>query len=335
MVKFFNRRNVAVAVIVLAAFLGWKYWTGRKPDLKGQKTAIVKRADVTQALVVSGKIKVGRVATVNFLAAGKLGYLRVHEGDSVKRGQTLAGLDVGDAQAAQTAAYYKYLAADANAKEVEDSVKGHDKDETFAQKNDRVAAQTARDIAYDNWLTAQRAVKYAYLVAPFAGIVTKSTLAGVGDTVGIADGVTIVDPASVYFAGEIDESDIAGVSHGQPMTVELDAYPEAKIAGTVSQVAFESTLSSSGATVFEVRVMLPESDLGKYRIGMNGDAIMVVAQAKQALVVPVEAVDEDMVTVVEGEKTRRVQVKTGVSDDISVEVAGEIREGQVVWIDRK
>lgn len=330
--KRLTKRNAVILVVVLG-LVGW--WGFRSNAAKSEvkvKTAVVTRGDVAQTIVATGKIAAGKQVTLNFPASGKLAYLNAHEGDMVSRGQVLAGLDLGDAQAAQTAAYYKYLAADANAKQVEDEVKGHDSGETFTQKNERVAAQTARDIAYDTWLSAQRAVRNANLVAPFAGVVTGVTVSSVGDTVGITDGVTIVDPTSLYFASEIDESDIHYLSIGKSVEIKLDAYPSMEFDGQVSSIAFEATFSSSGATVYVVKMSVPAADLATFRIGMNGDVTMVVNQAQHVLLVPADAVVGDELTVVSGGKMEKRKVTVGVSSDTQTEVAGDIKEGETVWI---
>jgi len=172
------------------------------------KVVTVTRKDIESTLSESGEIVSDKTATLTFPVPGKLAYVGVADGDVVTLGQALVGLNTGDLAAAEQAAFYRYEAADANAKEVEDSVKGHDGDETFAQKNARVSAQTARDTAYDAWLSARRDLNNATLYAPFAGVVTNMTANAIGDTVGMADGVTVVDPTGLHFEAEVDESDI-------------------------------------------------------------------------------------------------------------------------------
>lgn len=241
----------------------------------------------------------------------------------MKRWQTLAGLDLRDAQAAQMEVYYKYVAADANAKLIEDQVKGHDADESLIQKNTRVAAQTARDTAYEAWQVAQRAVRNANLTAPIDGIVTNATVTVTGDTVGVTDGVTVVDPASLYFATEVDETDVGKVSVGLPVKVALDAYPGREFRGEIEDIGFVAGTSDTGATVFKVRVKLP----GDFRVGMNGDAAIVLKEAKGVLALPVESVKNGKVTLESGKK---MEVQIGLAGDSYVEVGGGIGEGENV-----
>lgn len=315
-----------IVLALLAVLLVGRVWVqGTKRKAQNAKTPMVsvEKRDVILSVTAAGRMEAERGAILNFPAAGKLGYINVKVGDSVKKWQALAGLDMGDLRAAETAAYYNYLAADANAKEIEDSVKGHDKDESYAQKNDRVAAQTARDKAYDSWLTAQRAVRNANLISPIDGIVTNVTVTVAGDTVGVADGITVVDPQSLYFATEVDETDVGKIAAGLSVEVVLDAFPDKKFEGTIQEIGFVAQLSDTGATVFKVKV----STQGDFRVGMNGDATMILKEVKNVLSLPVESVRDGKVTLESG---KRVEVQTGLVGDSYVQITGGIGEGENV-----
>jgi HlyD family secretion protein len=315
-----------VAVVLIGGFL----WNRNRTATKADKiaTATVERRDIERTLVTSGKITAGRQAELNFPSAGKLAYVNVTEGDTVPRGQALMGMNIADLRAAETAAYYNYLAADANAKEVEDSVKGHSSDESFAQKNDRIAAQTTRDKAYDAWQTARRAVSNSSLYSPFRGLVANISTTSVGDTVSMADGVTVIDPSSIYFEIEIDESDLGRVKVGMPVELTLDAYEGESFAGTIGEIGFISQLSDSGATVFPAKVTFASNDISKYRIGMNGDAKMVLQKVPDVLSLPVESVSDGEVTLPDN-KTKKA-VKIGIEGDDFVEITEGLNEGEVV-----
>ena len=113
---------LAAGVAVLA---GWYFFF----RVDTSKSLVIKKADLTETLTLSGEIDADEKSTMTFQTAGKLAFVKVKEGDSVKKGQLLAGLDTGDLAAAEKSAFYKYLAADVHAKYVEDTVKDHPKDE--------------------------------------------------------------------------------------------------------------------------------------------------------------------------------------------------------------
>ena len=327
--RFLTRRNIIIAVIVLVVGgVGW--WRSNAAKKKAEaeiRVVQVERGDITEALSVSGKVAADKMAVLNFPAAGKLAFVRASEAQEVARGTWLMGLDTGDLKATETRGWYAYLAADANAKVVEDEVKGHDKDETFDQKNSRVAAQTARDSAYEVWLTARRAVDNSILKAPFAGITTGITTKAVGDTVGVADGVTVVDPTSMYFEAEIDESDVGQVYAGQEVKIKLDAFENDVMTGEIAEIGFVSELSSTGATVFPVKITM--SIDRTFRLGMNGDADIVLGKASGVLTLPLEAVVDGEV---EREGGDKVKVETGLESDTEVEIKSGLNEGDKVII---
>ena len=322
-----TRRNLIVVVILLAVGGGW-WWKSHQQAKKPVKTYTVTRQDVKQVIVASGSIVADRQATLRFPAVGKLAYVKVHEGDKVWQGQALAGMDTADLAAVETTAWYRYQAADANAKQIEDAVKGHDSDETFAQKNARVAAQTARDTAYDVWLQARRHTQDANLISPLAGVVTQMSVSAVGASVTVSDGVVVVDPASLYFSLEVDESDVSQVSLNQPVEVSLDAYPNTTFKGIIERMSFKSSLSDSGATVYGVKVKLAGADLTKLRLGMNGDARIGVHEVKQVLSLPLDAVVDSQVLLPDGQKK---PVAVGVEGEDTVEIKSGLGEGDVVW----
>jgi len=324
---FLSRRNIVLLVII--ALLGGLFLWNRNRVKNGIEQVLteVNRGNIIAETSFPGKIESERKAVLNFATIGKAGYVNVKEGDTVSRGQLLAGLDIRDLGAAETAAYYKYLAADANAKKIEDDLKGKDTTETFTEKNTRVAAQTARDAAYDAWQTARRATFNGNLTAPFAGVVTEMTFQAIGDTVGVTDGVTVVDPENLYFEIEVDEADFAQIEVGEGVKVVLDAFPEDEFPGYVSLIGFQTRLSSSGATVVPIKVTLAEDS--RLRLGLNGDAMIELGRAENTLYLPYEAVIDGEVTLPGGEKKK---VETGLETDTDIEIKAGLNEGEKVVV---
>lgn len=329
--RFITKRNIIILVVLVGA--GLFFWNRSRNAAKPAevRTATVTRGDVREIISISGKVVADKQATLNFLSAGKVAYVTAQPGDQVRRGQGIMGLDTGDLKAAERAAWYRYQAADANAKEVEDDLKGKASTENFAEKNQRVAAQTARDIAYDNWLVAQRAVNQSHLVAPFDGVVTAMTVSAVGDVVGPTDGVTVVAPGGLHFEGEVDESDIGRIQVGQVVDVTLDAYEGKTFAGTVSKIGFASRLSNTGATVFPLEISLPAASMGDFRVGMNGDADIVVQVARGVLKTSTDAVVDGEV-VFKNDPEAKKKVHTGVEGVDDVEITQGVSEGDVLIV---
>jgi len=327
MKRFLTRRNIIIAIILAFIVGGWFWNRARTQKAAAPVLATVMRKDLQQVLVLSGEVKAEHAVTLNFPSPGKLGYINVSEGDNVRAWQALAGLDQHDLQVSVRDYFYRYQAADANAKQIEDEVKGHSADETFVQKNARVSAQASRDIAYDNWLIARKAVSNANLLSPFAGVVTRVTANVVGDTVSVTDGVSVVDPSSLYFETLIDESDLYKINSSNSAQVILDAFPNKKFTVTINTIGFVTQVSSTGATVIPVKLRFAAVDTALLRVGFNGDAEIIYGQASNILTVPVEAVDNNEVKRADGSL---VKVETGIASDTEVEIKSGLSEGDKI-----
>ncbi len=328
--KFITPRRVIIfGLIILVGLISWRIWENKNKAKAAIKTVAVVRKDVISQLVASGKIVADRTATLNFPISGKLGFINVKADDTVKAFQTLAGMDVADLDTSISTAWYAYLAADAAAKKAEDEVKGHDADETFTQKNTRVAAQTTRDAAYDAWKSAVRAKRNSYLVAPFAGVVTNVSISAAGDTIGVTDGITIIDPMSLRFLAEIDETDVGKIYLGQKVMLKLDAFADREISATVEHIAFSATTSDSGGTVYGVNIKPNEIIISSLRVGMNGSATMVLDKAVDVLALPIEAVVDGEI-IISGKVKKKVV--TGMASDVDVEIKSGLSEGEKVWL---
>ncbi len=322
-----TRRNIIILIVLVLVGVGiWRWQAGKAASTKPQTTYTVTKGDITEVVLASGKVTATKVVTLNFPAAGKLAYVNVKPGDEVTQYQALAGMDTSQLDIVVRDNYYRYLAAEANAKLIEDEVKGHATDENFSQKAARISAQTTRDIAYDNWLVAQKDLQDANLWAPFAGVVTQSTVSAAGDRITPADVITVVDPASMYFEAEVDETDIAKIKTGQVVELTWDAL-HAKTLGKITQVGFVSRTSDSGGNVYPIRIQLPATLLPQIKIGFNGDVRITIAQAKNTLVLPLEAVADNQVTKADGSK---VKVETGLVGETEVEIKSGLHERDTV-----
>lgn len=320
-----TRRNLIILAVVLGA-IGFGFWTFRPKAPAPETTYTVTKGDITEVVLASGEITASRAVSLNFPTTGKLAYVNVKVGDVVDKYESLAGMDTADLDALVTSSYYRYLAADAEAKLIEDQVKDHSTDESFSQKAARVAVQTSRDIAYDTWLAAKRDLADSRLVAPFAGVITQSTVSAPGDRIGAADLISLVDPTSMYFEAEVDETDINKIKVGQLVELSFDAFASTT-SGKVNQIGFVSRLSDSGSNIYPVRISVLVADLPEFRIGFNGDARISIAQTQNTLKLPLEAVADNEVTLVDGTKKT---VETGLVGETEIEIKSGLNEGDIV-----
>jgi multidrug efflux pump subunit AcrA (membrane-fusion protein) len=180
------------------------------------------------------------------------------------------------------------------------------------------------------------ALKNTSLYAPFAGVLVSAPTEVAGTIASATDAFLIVNPETMYFSADVDESDISKVKDGMTALIKLDAYPEVEIPVVVNRIAFQSSEASTG-TVFGVEFRLPQAfDSVEYRLGMNGDAKISIAKKEDVLHVPVRAITErenkKYVEVKVGDKTEQREVETGLEDDTNVEIISGLEPTNQVLI---
>lgn len=148
--------------------------------------------------------------------------------------------------------------------------------------------------------------------------------------------VTIGDPKRLEVKVGIGEYDAARVKKGQAVIIEAAAFPDQQFKGKVievSQRAFTNQGSQSQQIEIPIRIAVDSEQIGLLP-GFTVDVKIITVPEKKRLVVPYEAIIEkngrSYVYIVENGQTRRVQIKTGLKGDLSVEVTDGLKKDDVV-----
>ena len=206
------------------------------------------------------------------------------------------------------------------------------------------AAETLRS-AELNMDNLQEAMNNYTVTSPISGtIIEKNAKAGDALTAG-ADLCTIYDLSYLVMVINVDELQVSDISVGQSVQVTADAVPDKTYTGTVTRVSMKGS-SNGGTTTYPVTVRIDETE--GLRPGMNANAEIVIAEAKNALAVPNAAIvrggyvlvtkdspsaanaDHDM-TAPEGYVY--VPVKIGVSDDDYTQIISGVTGNDTVAYD--
>ena len=255
----------------------------------------------------TGTVHAKETAVVSAQVMGRIQAVLVHEGDSVRAGQTLVVLDdaalraqVDQAQAGVKAAQNAQAAAQTNAAlaastlnrykqlESQKSVSPQEMDEVSRRAEaaaagvEAVRAQT--DAARAQESGARTMLGYTHLIAPFAGVVT-TRMADPGTMA--APGVPLlqVDRAgALQLQASVDESAIGAIHKGMKVPVSIDGGASTNLAGTVAEIVPAADPSSHS---FLVKIDLPSSS--QTRAGMYGTAEFANGTRK-AILIPRSAV---------------------------------------------
>ena len=297
----------ASAVLIAGCHGGESAPTPTAPQTVQAQVVESRQQTVPLNLGSTGTVQAKQSVVVSAQVMGRIQQVLVHEGDSVRAGQTLVVLDdaamrasVEQAQAGVRAAQSAQAAAQTNAAlaastlarykqlESEKSVSPQEMDEVSqraaaASANlEAVHAQTEAAKAQVNG--ARTMVSYTRLVAPFAGIVT-ARMADPGTMA--APGVPLlkIDQAgSLQLDATVDESAIAAIHKGMKVQVSIDGASASNMAATVAEIVPAADPSSHS---FLVKLDLPSSS--QIRAGMYGTA-MFANGTKEAILIPSSAV---------------------------------------------
>ena len=255
----------------------------------------------------TGTVRSKETAIVSAQVMGRIQQVAVHEGDSVRAGQTLVILDdaalrsqVEQAQAGVKAAQNAQAAAQTNAAlaastlerykqlQAQKSVSPQEMDEVSRRAEGAAASVDAMraqaDAARAQESGARTMLGYSHLVAPFAGVVT-ARMADPGTMAAPGIPLLQIDQAgALQLQVTVDESAIGAIHMGMKVQVSLASDSSATLAGTVSEILPVADPSSHG---FLVKIGLPASS--KIRAGMYGTAEFANG-TRQAILIPRSAV---------------------------------------------
>jgi HlyD family secretion protein len=238
-------------------------------------------------LNATGYVVAQRKAAVASKATGRLEWLGVLEGSHVKKDEIVARLESGDVTAALNQAAANVKVAQANLEqgmaELRDAELAYQRsqdllkqnfisasanDAAFARYNKAKAAisgfRAAIAAAQASQQTAQVALDQTKIRAPFDGVVLTKN-ANVGDNItpfsSAIDSkgavVTIADMDTLEVEADVSESNLAKIRVDQSCEIQLDAFPELRLAGVVSRMV--PTMDRSKATLL-VKVRFIDRD---------------------------------------------------------------------------
>lgn len=149
--------------------------------------------------------------------------------------------------------------------------------------------------------------------------------------------IAVVAPTDTLKAVvRVDEMEIGKVRVDQPATITTPAYPDETFTGSVLRIDPLGERSSTGtATVYPVEVEVAAA--GKLRPNMNVDAEIITETRKDALALPLEALQTDddgqwYVWLVRDGRAARVQVTPGLRTRVEVEIREGLAPGDEVVV---
>jgi HlyD family secretion protein len=256
-------------------------------------TAASANAAAQQAAVASAEANVGKTQAALTLArktaardAALLGqgYVAQSTVDADRSNVAQDGSDVAAAQAAVAQAQASDLAGNATVTQNSATAQGQVASAQAAQANVQAAAAVVRQDELN--------LQHAIITSPVDGTVVARDVS-VGQTVAASlQTPTLFSIAQNLAKMEVDinvgEPDIGNVKAGEAVSFSVLAYPNQVFHGTVSQVRINPQTLNNVVT-YDV-VVFAENAGGKLLPGMTANAAINVANAPNALTVPLDAI---------------------------------------------
>ena len=273
---------MGIGAVVLVALVIWLFSGGKKEEKVEFETAKVMKQDIQTSITATGTIEPVTSVTVGTQVSGIVAKLYVDYNSVVKKGQVIAELDKinliselnrakADLASAQSTLNYEtanynrfktlYEKGLVSANDYENARLTYDK-----------ARQTVAS-SKENVMKAQTNLGYATITSPIDGVVLSKSVEE-GQTVAASFNTpelfTIAkDLTDMRVIADIDEADIGGVKEGQRVSFTVDAFPDDKFDGEVTQVRQQATTESNVVT-YEVVISAPNKDL-KLKPGLTAN----------------------------------------------------------------
>lgn len=326
-------RVVIIFALVLTLIGGYRIFFLKAP---AYKTTKVTRGIIEQTVMASGEVKSLNQVDLKFQTGGKLVWVGVKEGDTVKKWQVIASLDQRTVERNIKKKFLAYMNERWDFEQTQDDYKTRKERYllTDAEKRILEKAQFDLDSVVADYEIAVLAKEQAVLVSPIAGIITRLDTAVAGVNVTATDTVTIADPSTMIFQANIEEIDIGKIKIGQVATVSLDAYPEEKFKSEVIKIGFASAVTTGGGTAFPIEVSLPPKANQKFKVGLNGDIEVGIETKENILVIPSEALfSQDNKTYVwkmVKKKPAKIEISTGLVNEEMTEVTSGLGDNDII-----
>ena len=193
----------------------------------------------------------GDVRPVQAATAGVVQFVRVREGDTVTRGQTLLQLDTTELRSRMSKLGDELVTSEEQLRQLR-AVRGPGT-ETLDRQN-RIA-QLKSEIA-----ALEQAVNHTTITAPVGGVITRLDVRSPHAVIQSGQAVAAIAPAGVRLVVEaqIPNKDIAFLEKGLPAKLKFDAFPFqdfGSVAGRVSEVAPDSQGDERLGSFYKVTIV--------------------------------------------------------------------------------
>jgi len=144
---------------------------------------------------------------------------------------------------------------------------------------------------------------------------------------------SLADMKSLRFKGTVDEIDVGKITSGMAAEIQIGALPETKISGKVERI-YPKAKKEGNATLFDIEISIEPAAGVTLRAGFSATASIGIRDRKKVLMLPERLVIFDngkkYVEIPQGEQAKKIEIQTGLSDGLNIEILSGLKEGEKV-----
>lgn len=357
----------ALILLVLAGIYvvyKFKFADEKPPQFITQKVGI---GDVYESIEAVGEVFAISKVDIGAQVSGQINKLYVKLGDKVKKGDKIADIDAirqineVKKQEAQLKIYKSNLASKDIALEI--AKKKFEREKILFSKNatsqeSLESAENSYEIAKANVIeleasitqtninlnTAKTNLNYTKILSPIDGTIVAVAIEE-GQTLNSAQNTPIIATVAnldkMEIKMQIAEGDITKIKVGQSIKFNILSDINTKFEAVLNKIdpantamsdsLTKSSSSSLGAVYYYARFIVDNKNQN-LRVGMSVQNSIIINEAKNTLLVPLSAIQDDFVYILENDILFKKAVKTGINDGVNIQILSGLDENQSVII---
>lgn len=192
--------------------------------------------------------------------------------------------------------------------------------------------------AQTKWDEFNSHINETSVCSQYSGVITSVDLS-VGDSINTNDTViTLYDMAEVSVTVTVAEDDMTDIVVGSAANISFTAYSNTVYAASVTEIS-DATTDSSGNVTYDVTATIQGDVSGLFQ-GMTGDITFITKNTEAVNYVSNRAIiregSKSYVKVKDANGTiQKIEVVTGFSDGVNVEILEGLEVGEIVLIESK
>ncbi|WP_158976954.1 efflux RND transporter periplasmic adaptor subunit [Cellulophaga sp. L1A9] len=325
-----------VAVVIIAAIAYTLYSNKTEMTAKAQmveevfaipvQTATVSSKTISQGLIATGEFKGWEEVTLVAESQGSIQYLRVEEGQQIRKGQIIAKVDAVSLNSQLSSSRSAYAKAEKDVARYERLEKVGAVSQS-ALEDSRIQLENAKA----NIAQIQQQLGFTVVKSPIDGVVNSLMVEETSFVMPGNEIAEIVQIDRLKIEVNIAEDNLSKIKKGQVVSIKTDVFPLKTFEGKVSTISVKADASRKFKVTIEVANTSDDLRAGLFA-EINFDALKT--NEAEARMIPRQAIvgslQSPSVYVIENDKAQLKKIEVGAVIDGNVVVLSGLDDGEKV-----